>query len=188
MGQIRDWGAMKEMCAHLLKERTGEDVETWNQRIRQAELKNESELRRWLAAKGITGYAQKLLVMERFGYPDFLLASADQLVDGQYEDRPQLRAIYDAIIAAAAGLGEVVIQARKTYVSLVSRRRTFARIQPTTKSRVDLALRLEGRKPTGRLQPSKVHDTMKLQISLSTVEEVDSEVLNWMQLAFKENS
>ena len=91
MGQIRDWGAMKEMCARLLKERTSEHVETWNRRIRRAELKDESELRAWLAAKGITGYAQKLLVMERFGYPDFLLASADQLVDCQYEDRPQLR-------------------------------------------------------------------------------------------------
>jgi Domain of unknown function (DUF5655) len=188
MGQIRDWGAMKEMCARLLKERTGEDVETWNRRIRRAELKDESKLRAWLAAKGITGYAQKLLVMERFGYPEFLLASADQLVDGQYEDRPQLRAIYDAIIAAARGLGEVVIQTRKTHVSLVSRRRTFAWIQPTTKSRVDLALRLEGRKPTGRLQPSKIHETMKLQISLSTVEEVDSEVLDWVQLVFDENA
>lgn len=88
---------------------------------------------------------------------------------------------------AKFAIGEVVVQARKTYVSLVSRRRTFARIQPTTKSRVDLALRLEGRKPTGRLQPSKIHETMKLQISLSTVEEVDSEVLDWMQLAFDEN-
>jgi len=188
MGQIRDWGAMREMCARLLKERTGEDVDTWNRSIREADLHSESELRTWLAAKGITGYAQKLLVMERFGYPDFLIASADQLVDGQYVDRPQLRPIYDAIIAAAAGLGEVVVQARKTYVSLVSRRRTFARIQPTTKSRVDLALRLEGRKPTGRLQASKIHETMKLRISLSTVEEVDSEVLDWMQLAFDENS
>lgn len=175
------------MCVRLLKERTGEDVDTWNQRIRRAELKDESELRTWLAAKRITGYAQKLLVMERFGYPDFLLASADELVDGQYADRPQLRPIYDAIIVAAGGLGEVVIQARKTYVSLLSPRRTFARIQPTTKSRVDLALRLEGRKPGGRLQPSKIHETMKLQISLSTVQEVDFEVLDWMQLAFDEN-
>lgn len=134
MGQIRDWGAMREMYARLLKERTGEDVDTWSLRIREADLHSESELRAWLAAKGITGYAQKLLVMERFGYPDFLLASADELVDGQYADRLQLRPIYDAIIGAAAGLGEVAIQTRKTYVSLVSPRRTFARIQPTTKS------------------------------------------------------
>jgi hypothetical protein len=188
MGQIRDWGAMKEMCARLLKERTGEDVDTWNQRIRRADLKDESELCAWLAAKGVAGYAQKLLVMERFGYPDFLLASADKLVDDQYADRLQLMPIYEAIVAAAAGLGEVAIQARKTYVSLVSPRRTFARIQPATKSRVDLGLRLEGRKPGGRLQPSKIHETMKLQISLTEVEEVDSEVLDWMQRAFDENS
>jgi hypothetical protein len=101
--------------------------------------------------------------MERFGYPDFLLASADKLVDDQSADRPQLRPIFDAIIAAAAGLGQVVAQARKTYVSLVSPRRTFARVQPTTKSRVDLGLRLEGRRPRGRLQPSKIHETMKLE-------------------------
>jgi hypothetical protein len=117
-----------------------------------------------------------------------LLASADELVDCQSADRLQLRPIYDAIVAAATGLGEVVIQTRKTYVSLVPPRRTFTRIQPTTKGRVDLALRLEGHKPGGRLQPSKIHETMKLQISLATVEEVDSEVLNWMQRALDENS
>ncbi len=42
-------------------------------------------------------------------------ASADALIDGQYADRQQLRPILDAIIDAAAGLGEVIIQTRKTY-------------------------------------------------------------------------
>jgi hypothetical protein len=32
----------------------------------------------------------------------------------------------------------------------------------------------------GSLQPSKIHDTMKLQISLTTVEEVDADVLDWL--------
>jgi hypothetical protein len=122
--------------------------------------------------------------MERFGYPDFLLASADELVEGQYGDRPHLRPILDAILDAAAGLGEVTIQARKTYVSLVSSRRTFARVQPTTKNRVDLGLRLDGQKPGGRLQPSKIHDTMRLQISFTTRDEVDSEALDWLQQAY----
>lgn len=41
----------------------------------------------------MTGYARSLLVMERFGYPDFLRASGDELIDGQYADRPlRLRA------------------------------------------------------------------------------------------------
>ncbi len=58
------------------------------------------------------------------------------------------------------GLGGVIIQARKTFVSLVSPRKTFARVQATTKNRVGLGLRLEGQKPIGRLRPSRIHETM----------------------------
>lgn len=187
MAKTRDWQRMKDMSARLLMERSGADVDTWNRRIRREGLDDEGKLRAWLTKQGVTGYAQSLLVMERFGYPDFLLATADELIDGQYADRPKLRRIYDAIIDAAAMLGEVTIQARKTYVSLVSPRRTFARVQPTTKNRVDLGLRLQGQRPGGRLQPSKIHETMQLQISLTAPEEVDSEVLGWLQRAYSEN-
>jgi hypothetical protein len=187
MAKARDWQAMREMSARLLQERTGEDVDTWNQRIKKARLSDAQSLRAWLTTQGVTGYAQSLLVMERFGYPDFLLASADELIDGQYRDRPSLRPIFDVVIAAAAGLGEVTIQARKTYTSLVSPRRTFARIQPTTKDRVDLGLRLEGLKPGGRLGPSRIHESMPVQISLKAREEVDSEVLDLLQRAYDEN-
>jgi hypothetical protein len=187
MAQTRDWQAMKDMSARLLKERTGADVATWNQRVTTKGFTDEQQLRTWLTEQGVMGYAQSLLVMERFGYPDFLVASADALIQGQYADRPQLRPIYDAIIDAAAGLGEVVIQTRKTYVSLVTPRRTFARVQPTTKQRVDLGLRLEGLAPGGRLLPSKIHATMPLQISLTTSGEVDTEVLNWLQRAYDRN-
>jgi hypothetical protein len=187
MAKTRDWKSMKDLSARLLKERTGENVATWNRRIAKEQLNDEKSLRAWLTKQGVTGYAQSLLVMERFGYPDFLLASADDLIDGQYADRPQLRPIFDAIIDAAIGLGEVTIQARKTYVSLVTPRRTFARIQPTTKSRVDLALRLEGHKPGGRLQSSKIHETTRLQIGLASVDDINSDVLNWLQEAYDQN-
>jgi uncharacterized protein DUF5655 len=187
MAQPRDWQGMKTMSVRLLQERTGQDLGTWNRRIRDEAINDESQLRAWLTEQGVTGYAQSLLVWERFGYPDFLLATADALIQGQYEDRPGLRPILDAIIAAATGLGPVIIQARKTYVSLVSPRRTFARVQPTSKNRVDLGLRLEAQKPDGRLQLSKIHETMPLQISLTSPAEVDSEVLNWLQRAYEQN-
>jgi hypothetical protein len=69
------------MSVRLLKERTGEDVDVWNHRIKRKRFKDEKSLRGWLAEQGVTGYAQSLLVMERFGYPDFLLSSADELID-----------------------------------------------------------------------------------------------------------
>lgn len=151
MAETRDWNAMRELSARLLHERTGQGVEAWNQRIQREGFSDAPALRAWLTEQGVIGYAQSLLVMERFGYPAFLLASADELVAGQYADRPQLRPICEAIVAAAAGLGGVVVQARKTYISLLTPRRIFARIQPTTRQRVDLGLRLEGLQPDGRL-------------------------------------
>jgi hypothetical protein len=105
MAQTRDWKGMKDMSTRLLKERSGEDLHTWNQRIKAEGLKDEQSLRRWLSERGVTGYAQGLLVMEQFGYPDFYLATADELIEGQYADRKHLRPIFNAILEAAVGLG-----------------------------------------------------------------------------------
>jgi hypothetical protein len=81
-----------------------------------------------------------------------------------------------------------VIQVRKGFVSLVTPRRTFARVQATTKNRVDLGLRIEGIKPSGRLLPSRIHETMKLQISFMKPEDVDAEARRWLKKAYDENS
>jgi len=188
VAKVRDWQGMRAMFERLLEERTGTGVATWNLRIKKERLDDEKSVRAWLTKQGVTGYAQTLLVMERFGYPDFLTATADELIDGQYADRPHLRPIFDAVVKAAVGLGDVTIQARKTYVSLVSPRRTFARVQPMTKNRVDLALRLDGEKPGGRLRPSKIHETMPVQIGLSSPKEVDAEAVRWLRRAYRESA
>ncbi len=80
-----------------------------------------------------------------------LTAEARELIDGQYADRPHLRPVLDAALAALPSLGPVTVQARTTLVSLVTPRRTFAVVQATTKNRVDLGLRLDDVPPGGRL-------------------------------------
>lgn len=187
MGNVLDWRWNRDVWIRALEKQTGKGLDHWNQRVRKEKFKDEKSLRAWLKQKGVSGYAETLLVMEQFGYPDFLTASAEDLIEGQYADRPHLRPIFDAVIDAALGIGELTIQARKTYVSLLTPRRTFARVQPTTMNRVDVGLRLEGHKPAGRLQPSKIHETTKLQISLVSKEEVDSEVIGWLKQAYQEN-
>ncbi len=187
MAQVRDWKGMKEMSIRLLRERTGQGLDKWNRRIADQAFRNPGSLRSWLEKQGVTGYAESLLVMETFGYPDFMMASADALVDAQYQDRPNLRPVYEAVVAAASAIGHIVVQARKTYVSLVTPRRTFARVQPTTKTRVDLGLRLEGVKPGGRLQPSRIHESMQVQIGLTSLDDVDSEGLDWIEKSYVQN-
>ncbi len=184
MSEARDWNEFRDANIRLLEKRTGEGLEIWNRRIKSRSFKGQKALRTWLAGQGVTGYAQSLLVMERFGYPDYILARGSDLLDAQYADRPHLRAVYDAIVAAASAIGEVTVQVRKTYVSLMTPRRTFARIQATTRGRVDLGLRLGGVKPGGRLQPSKIHESMQLQIGLISPGDVDAEVREMLGKAY----
>jgi len=184
----RDWQRNRDMWVRVLEKQTGQGVDAWNRRLRKETFADERRLRSWLTRQGVTGYAQQLLVMERFGYPDFVTANADQLIGAQYADRPQLRPIYDAILKAVTSFGDVILQARKGYVSLVTPRRTFARIIPTTKTRIDLGLRIAGLSPGGRLQRSRIHETMRVQVGLTSPKDVDAEVKAWLRRAYAENT
>src|SRR5687768_1252546 len=162
----RDWQRNRDLWVRVLEKKTGESLAVWNKRVAAKRCKDADALKAWLAEQGVIGYGRTILIWERFGYSDYFTTESHKLVDDQYADRPQLRPIYDAIIKAASSLGDLVIQTRKTYVSPLTPRRTFARIVPATRTRVDLGLRLEGRKPSGRLPPSKINENIPLQVSL----------------------
>jgi Domain of unknown function (DUF5655) len=186
---MRSWGETRTWMEQRLVDTTRDDVATWSGRVRDTGLSTEPEVRRWLADRGITGYSQMMLVMEimeRFGYPDFLTATADELVDGQYAGKPTLRPVYDAVVAAALGVGEVHVQACKGYVSLVNPRRTFAVVQATTRSRVDLGLRLPDREPGGRLHAavSVGRGACTVRVGLGVPDDVDDEVADLLTQAY----
>ena len=185
---VKSWEQMREWAARLLESRTGEDVQAWNRRVAGTGLADEPALRSWLGEQGVTGYAQALLVWERFGYPDFLTADADELIDAQYADRPQLRPVLDALLAELPALGPATVQARKTLVSLVGPRRTFAVVQATTKSRVDLGLRLDHERPGGRLLAARDIGAATLRIPLTGPGDIDEEALGWLRRAYDENA
>ena len=123
---------------------------------------------------------------------DFMTADADadELIEGQYADRPQLRPVLDAVLALLPALGPVTVQARKTMVSLVCPRRTFAVVQATTKDRVDLGLRLDDAEPGGRLQSARNIDSggATVRVALRRPEDVDDEVRGLMRRAYDENT
>lgn len=188
---VRSWQEMRRWQIGLLERSTGRPLEQWNAEVAAADPADEAALRAWLEERGVRGYAQMLLVHERFGYPDFLLRSAEELVEGQYADRPALRPVHDLILASLPGIGasEAIVQARKTYVSLLTPRRTFARIAATTRSRVDLALRWEDAPPSPRLAPAsaRMGSGMTVMTGLREPADVDQEVLGWLAAAYREN-
>jgi len=119
---------------------------------------------------------------------DFLTAEANELIAGQYSDRPQLRPVFDALLAALPVVGPATVEARKTMVSFLTPRRTFAVVQPTTKRRVDLGLRLEHEHPGGRLLAARDLGAATVRIPLTQPEDVDAEALDWMRRAYAENA
>ena len=189
MPEMRTWQEMRDRIHRQLERQTGEGVEAWNRKIKAAAPADEPALRAWLKDREVTGYPAMLLAWETFGYPEFLTASADELIDAQYADRPDLRPVFDAVLAAVSALDGAEAQARKTYVSLLSPRRTFGIIQASTKKRVDVGLRLEGVEPEGRLLLAKSlgNDTITRRIALGSVDDLDDEVLGWIQRAYEAN-
>lgn len=180
---------MRERIVKILERRTGEGIDVWVARVAALGDIDEPQLRIWLTEHGVTGYPQMLLVMERFGYPDFMLASADELVDGQYADRPQLRPVLDEVLLRAMEIGVVDVQARKTWVSLVTPKRTFALVRATTRDRVDVGLRLPGVEAGGRLLAARGlgNDYINVRIALRSTDDVDATFAAWLHQAYDAN-
>jgi Domain of unknown function (DUF5655) len=187
--EAKSWEEMTRYMRELLVRQTGEDVDAWKAKIAaHGKPTDADKLRAWLAKQGVTGYPRMLLVYETFGYPDFFNRSADELIDAQYEDRPALRPVLDSLLLAAEDVGEVTVQARKGYISLVARRQ-FAIIRATTRTRVDLGLRLEKAKPGRRWVVAKGlgNDTIRWKVGLARAEDVDDEVVELLRRAYEEN-
>lgn len=121
----------------------------------------------WLTGNGVTGYAQNPVMWELFGYPDYFLKDAAELLDGQYADRRQLRI---------------------TYVSLHTPRRKFAQLTPTSKSAVDIFLRLDepaaGLLETVRARPE---DPFVRKIRLRAAADVNEEVAGVLLRSYEQN-
>ena len=123
-------------------------------------------------------------------------AQAEELIAAQYSGCPQLRPVLDAVLAALPALGPVTVAARKTLVSLSTPRRVFAVVQPTTRSRVDLGLRLEHElehelqheRPVGRLLAARDLGPATVRIPLARPEDVDAELVGWLRRAYAENA
>jgi predicted transport protein len=110
----------------------------------------------------------------------------DDLVAAQYAgDKAALKPIYDKVMKAVQGFGaDLEVAPKKGYVSL-RRKKQFALVQPSTKTRLDLGINLKGKPPAGRLEASGSFNAMvSHRVRLESVNDVDAEVVGWLKQAF----
>ena len=180
---------MRQRIHAQFERQTSRGIAQWNDDIARAAPPDQDTLRAWLTEHAVTGYPRMLLVWETFGYPDFLDAGADELIDNQYADRQHLRPVFDAVIAAVSSFDGVGVQARKTYVALLSPRRTFGIVKASTKTRVDVGLRLSDLARHGRLLPAKSlgNESITVRIGLAKPDDLDPEAVALLERAYEEN-
>jgi hypothetical protein len=189
--------AMVQKWIVELKGKTGRSLEEWIRLIEKDGPEDEKSRREWLKMKYKLGTNSAWWLAQRASgkggeddNPEAYLRSATRNVEEQYAGRKaKLRPIYDELLVRAKSIGgDVKACPCKTIVPLY-REHVFAQIKATTNGRIDLGLALGRYK--GRL-PKRVVDTggvakkdrVTHRIELQTIEDVDTDVTQWLKTAY----
>ena len=108
------------------------------------------------------------------------------MIANQYaKGKEHLKPIYDLLKSKLAQFGEdVTFVPKKTNVS-VRRSKQFALIQPSTKTRIDIGLKLKDTDFTDRLKGSGSFGSMcSHRVSIMASDEIDDELLAWLEQAY----
>ncbi len=183
---------MVEAVTRKMKENTGRTAEEWVAVLKKEGPAEDAKAQReWLRKTHGLGSTASMIVVETAQGGGKLTAYLDpaSMVDEQYKGKKAaLRPIYDALVHAAQRIGkDVRISPCRTYVPLM-RKHQFAVIQPTTSTRVDLALVLPGIEGADRLVKVKKFgggDKITHRIPLETLKDVDAEVVRWLKKAYE---
>jgi hypothetical protein len=111
--------------------------------------------------------------------------SSEAVLDEIYSGaKAALRPIHDKLMARVNQFGEFDVAPKKGYVSL-RRKKQFAMIGPATNTRVEVGLNIKGLKPDARLVELPPKGMCDYKVKLTTPEEVDDELMAWIQQAFE---
>ena len=180
---------MASMLANL-PEKTGKSLDQWKTVLGKSRLSKHGEMVSLLKKEhGVTHGFANLIVHEFRSGTVSAPAPATDLVEAQYKGREGLRPVYDRIIKEVNAFGvDVEIAPKKTYVSL--RRKTqFALMQPSTKTRLDVGIKLKGVDPVGRMEASGSFNAMvSHRVRVSDPAQVDAELVGWLRRAYAEAS
>jgi hypothetical protein len=176
----------EEMIANL-REKTGKSLSEWLNVIRASQRTKHGEIVKLLKEEhGVThGYANQI-ALQALRQADAPTPGSDGLVEAQYAGpKAALRPIYDALVALVRKFGnDVALSPKKGYVSL-RRAKQFGLIQPSTATRVDVGINLQGQKPKARLEASGGFNAMvSHRVRISSVAEVDAELADWLRRAY----
>ena len=136
------------------------------------------------------GYANTLvhLITKSDGSSMAIGKDLEVLLNAIYDDKKiNLRPIHDLIMTEIEAFGEFEIAPKKGYISL-KRKRQFAMIGPKTNTRMEIGLNIKDISGTDRLLEQPKGSMCKFIVKITTISEVDSELIGWIKEAYLQSN
>lgn len=180
---------VKDMEARMLaslEEKTGKPLSHWIAVAKKSgHTKHMAILKHLKEEHGLLYGHANVVAFKALGTDAASAADDDELVEGMFKGKEHFRKLHDRLSKAILAFGkDVELAPKKSYVS-VRRKKQFAILQPSTKTRFDVGINLKGRPGAGRLQAGGAFNGMvSHRVTLTDEKDVDDELLGWLKEAY----
>jgi len=174
-----------ETMINNMPEKTGKSLDDWKTLLQNLPYCKHSELLNYLKNEHrlTHGYANMIALLSKQD-----ASKPVDLLSEQYRGKENLLPLYHKLLEVVKTFGtDVIISPKKQNVSII-RKRQFVLIQPSTKTRIDLGLKLKDSPFTNRLENSGPFSTMcSHRVRIESLTDIDTELIGWLQKAYQQS-
>ncbi|MEJ7586017.1 MAG: DUF4287 domain-containing protein [Ferruginibacter sp.] len=171
-----------------LEEKTGKKIEEWIGMANKSGFEKHGEILNYLKITyGIGhGYANLIVHHAKQSHTG-ATENPEDLITEQYKGKENLKPWYDKLIKAIYTFGkDVKVSPKKSYVSL-RRKKQFAIIQPSVKTRLDVGLNIKGIVPAGTIEAAGSWNSMcSHRVKIEDENQINEELVSWIKVAYEQ--
>jgi predicted transport protein len=171
-----------------IEKSTGKKLDEWISIVNKSGFSKHGELVNFLKEKHAFthGNANTIVHFAKQSHAGAEGNDTDWIAE-QYKGKEELKTWYDKIMAEVNKLGkDVELAPKKAYVSL-RRKKQFAIIQPSTKTRLDLGLNIKGVAPSGNVETAGSWNSMCThRIKIEDEKTISKDLVEWIKKAYEQ--
>lgn len=191
MAKMTSPSDMMESVTDSMKERTGKTLEEWVLVVLASGVDplDQKAVRNWLKDNhNILQNSQWAIADAAARAAGWVRPSVEGYIDSQYQgEKAALRPVFDSLREIIEGMGEdVTAEGRGGYTPFV-RKRQFAAVQASTKTRIDLGLRFKDAPESELLSTRSLPGQSTHKVGLNLVKEITDQVVGLIRLAYEQN-
>ncbi|MBK8609647.1 MAG: DUF4287 domain-containing protein [Chitinophagaceae bacterium] len=177
--------AVQTQIANIEKH-SGKKIKDWITIVNKSGFEKHGELVKFLKEKhGFTyGNANIVVHFAKQSHAGAVENETDWIAE-QYKGKDDMKEWYDKLMEAIKAFGkDIEVAPKKTYVSL-RRKKQFAIIQPSTKTRMDIGLNIKGVAPSGNVEAAGSWNTMCThRIKIEQEKAIGKELISWIKRSY----